>query len=403
MKFFYSFYHLFLALWGAFLFRCPSKDICVIGVTGTKGKSTTLALLKHIFSYAGLCVARVTSTHIQIGSHVEKNMTGNSMPGRFFLQRFLYRAKKSGCAYAFIEVTSEGIAQHRHRYIHWDDAVFLGIHPEHIERHGSFEKYLFAKVSFFSYAARFSSKQVHFFAYAHDPHTHLFVDAAKPYDVSFFSDPVLHNQEVSLPNTLLGDFNRINVAAAIAVAHRHGISDEYIQKAIRSFPGLLGRMTVVSQNPVYAVVDYAHTPDSLRAVYQFLKQEKIKNTHKLICVLGACGGGRDVWKRSHFGSIAGSYCDTIILTNEDPYDEDPRLIIQNIQQGVFESSFSGQLHIIEDRAEAIGRAVSCAQSGDVLVCTGKGSEPWIRMKNGRKIPWSEVECVRTHLESQKKI
>jgi UDP-N-acetylmuramoyl-L-alanyl-D-glutamate--2,6-diaminopimelate ligase len=410
MTFLYSTYHYLWSMLGAWLQGFPSRKLVVIGATGTKGKSTMLALLAHILAYAGKKVALVTSTHIQIGDHVERNTTGNSMPGRMFLQSFLARARRAGCEYALIEVTSEGIVQHRHRFIAWDDAVFLDIHPEHLERHGSFRDYLLAKISFFSYVAKKCTHKKKknicpapaFFAYAHDSHTHLFEHAARPYNTVLFSDKELEKKHVEIPETLPGDFNRINVAAALAIAQYHGIAEETACAAVASFPGLLGRMTIVSREPVYAVVDYAHTPDSLQAVYAFLKS-KIKNQKsKLICVLGAAGGGRDKWKRSVMGGIAARYCSTIVLTNEDPFDEDPMQIIRDVKRGVEQTGFRGDLYEIDDRREAIEKAVELAREGDALVCTGKGSENAIRVARGKKIPWSESEFVFAELQRQGK-
>jgi len=402
MLFVYSLYHLLWSVVGAFLYRHPSRKLCVIGVTGTKGKSTTLALLSHIFSYAGKKTALVSSSYVQIGARTERNESGNSMPGRFFLQRFLHRAHKEGCEYVFLEVTSQGVLQHRHRFIHWDSAVFLDIHPEHIEAHGSFRNYLRAKVSFFTYVAKFTLKKPTFFAYAHDPHTHAFEYAARPYPVTLFSESVIREKKIEIPETLPGDFNRINVAAAYAIARTHGISGAEVREAIASFPGLLGRMTIVSKRPVYAVVDYAHTPDSLQAVYEFLNSKLKTQNSKLICVLGAAGGGRDKWKRPIMGGVAGRYCSTIILTNEDPYNEDPKKIMYDVERGIRESNFIGELHIIEDRMMAIMKAISLATDGDTLVCTGKGAEGSIHIAGGKKIPWSESEFVFTELQRQGK-
>jgi len=191
---------------------------------------------------------------------------------------------------------------------------------------------------------------------------------------------------------LLGEFNLSNILAAISFATARHISLRSAASAIKTFSGVPGRMEFIQTSPVSVVVDYAHTPESLRSVYEFLKNSRIKTKDvKLICVLGAAGGGRDRWKRPEFGRIASQFCDTIILTNEDPYDEDPTVIMGEIRSGVAESVGA---EMILDRREAIRRALNSASAGDTVIITGKGSEKWIMSKNGEKIPWNEREIVR---------
>lgn len=385
VSFFLSLYHRLLPLLGALLYRFPSRHIRVIGVTGTKGKSTTLALLFHIFEHAGHRPALVSSTSVWMGKERQRNMTGNSMPGRFFLQRFLRKAVRGGCDIALIEVTSQGVAQFRHQWIDWNDVAFLGIHPEHIEAHGSFDAYLSAKVSFFSYAAAHTDAT--FFVYADDAHADVFVRAAGTHEVILFSQ----TDGCKAPLSLQGAFNQINIACARRIALHEGIDDVMIKEAVESFGGLEGRMQVVCEKPVRGVVDYAHTPDSLRAVLSHLSSH---TQGSLICVLGSAGGGRDTWKRPHLGAIASEYCDRIIVTNEDPYDEDPRTIMEAVYEGIAERhKEAGTAEIIEEREAAIIQARSYAKEGDCIVCTGKGSETSIHGAGGKVIPWSDAEVL----------
>ena len=380
-----SLYHRCLPLVGAVVYRFPSRHIRVIGVTGTKGKSTTLALLFHIFEHAGYTPALVSSTSVWIGKERERNTTGNSMPGRFFLQRFLRKAYDKGCDIALIEVTSQGVAQFRHYGIDWNDVAFLGIHPEHIEAHGSFEAYRKAKESFFSYAAAHTHATC--FVYADDPHAASFVRAAGNLEVVFFSQ----SDGLRAPTSLDGAFNQINIACARRIASREGVDEETIKEAVLSFKGLEGRMQVVCEHPVKGVVDYAHTPDSLRAVLSHLASQ---TDGALICVLGSAGGGRDTWKRPHLGAVASEYCDRIIVTNEDPYDEDPRAIMEDIYKGISDKhKEANTAEIIEDREGAIVRARSYAKRGDCIVCSGKGSEQSIHSAGGKIIPWSDAEVL----------
>lgn len=391
----YSAYHFIWSLVSALVFRFPSRKLHVVGITGTKGKTTTVALLSYIFDRAGHTTAFLSSAEEKIGNSRGRNKTGNSMPGRWYIQRFLRRAADAGCSFAFVEVTSQGVVQHRHRYIRWRDLGFLNIHPEHIESHGSFERYLAAKAAFFSYGAGQKDSDVRFFVNARDPRTQDMIVSVDPTQVVYFESGDLSGHEESIPLTLEGDFNRANIAAARAIALREGISDEEFFSALPEFPGIPGRMQFVAREPFRAVVDYAHTPDSLRAVYTHLRGT-LPEGGRLVCVLGSAGGGRDTWKRAAFGALAGELCDAVYITNEDPYDESPRTIMEQIYEGMDEK-FRSKAVIIEDRREAIRAALRAVRAGDILICTGKGSEAWIHGKNGALTPWNEAEVVREEI------
>ncbi len=398
----FSVYHWLMSFFGALFYGFPSRKIKVIGVTGTKGKSTTLAILSDIFERAGMKTAFISSVDVKMGDKISKNTTGNSMPGRFFIQKFLSDSVIKGCQIALVEVTSQGVVQHRHRFIFWDGAVFLDIHPEHIESHGSFEKYLQAKLSFFEYASSaFDSKVPKFFINTEDKHSEEFIRAAKNFPVIRFNRNSMDIFKIKLPQALSADFMKTNISAAAVVAENFGISAKDIKNAIEDFKGVEGRMETVIKNPFLAIVDYAHTPDSLEAVYGHLKEKKIKGS-RLICVLGSAGGGRDKWKRPKMGEVAASYCDRIILTNEDPYEENPSDIINEIKSGILNKKFSEKnLFEIIDRKEAIKKAISLAHKSDTIICTGKGSEEFIHIKNGEKIKWSDRKAILEAFEENK--
>ena len=388
----YSAYHWLLSLVSALWYRFPSRKIIVVGITGTKGKTTTVALLSHILEKSGKKTAFVSSNAIKIGDNLTKNRLGNSMPGRFFLQEFLYGAVRAGCDVAIIEVTSQGVIQHRHKFILWDRAVFLNIHPEHIEAHGSFENYLKAKILFFDYAAKHHDlKQPQFIVNGKDPQSERFLKMTPGFIVRHFTDNEAVISGANIPETLSGEFNRFNISAAIVIARTLGVADSIINKGIETFGGVEGRMEVVVKSPFIGVVDYAHTPESLEAVYKYWKSKK--NRHKLICFLGSAGGGRDKWKRPEFGKIAAKYCSDIILTDEDPYDENPMEIINQIESGILENEHRPPLVKIIDRKEAIETAVLMAKKGDIIVCTGKGSEEFIHVARGKKIFWSDKKTI----------
>ena len=398
MKLLRSVYHYCWSALGALWYRNPSAHIKVVGVTGTKGKSTVVSLLDHIYTSAGYNTAVLSSVFVKVGNTRMPNRTGNTMPGRMYIQHFLSQAVKAGCDIAFIEVTSQGIVQHRHQFIDWDKAVLLDIHPEHIEAHGSFEKYLAAKVELFSYAATHATKPT-FFVNDKDDHANAFVNAVDGHDLILFSAEDVEERMV-VPVSLEGEFNLINIAAATAIARSDGISKNDIERAISSFKGLVGRMEVIQDTPFLCIVDYAHTPNSLELLYSFLKGKRASEQHKLIGVVSSAGGGRDKWKRPQMGRVAATYADVVIITNEDPYEEPPQEIMHAIKEGVDQVHKDDlMVYEIEDRTEAVNKAVAMASPGDVVVATGKGSEEYIH-QDGKKIPWSERAAFEYALQEK---
>ena len=189
--------------------------------------------------------------------------------------------------------------------------------------------------------------------------------------------------------------------AAICVGLSQGVDLQTIKKALEKTKGVPGRMELVIKEPFKVYVDYAHTPDSLLKVYQTIRNfQPLSSNRRMICVFGSCGGGRDKWKRPEFGRIAAKYCDEIILTNEDPYDEDPSQILSEIKSGIQNSKFKIQnLYEILDRREAIKKALELAQPQDIVIITGKGSEPWMCVAGGKKIPWDDRKIVRKEFEN----
>jgi UDP-N-acetylmuramoyl-L-alanyl-D-glutamate--2,6-diaminopimelate ligase len=398
----WGFYHYLWAWFGARLHGYPSGKIFVIGVTGTKGKTTTLEILNAILETAGKRTALLSSYREKIGEETGKNKMGNSMPGHGYIQNFLKRAVAAECGYALIEVTSQGVVAHRHRFINWNLGAITNLAPEHIESHGSFENYRDAKLAFLEYVRK---KGGLIFLNRDDKYFEFFngaLEGEKTFDYSKDDAWLRENlvgasmmrsaQDTSGKKFLMSDFNKENVALAVAVARELGIPSRFVKDAIENFAGVPGRMEFVRVGPYTAIVDYAHTPDSLEAAYRAARPEPSPNySHpRLICILGGAGGGRDIWKRPEMGKIAAHYCDEIILSNEDPYDEDPVAILGQIEKGIVEVPYPRpEVFKILDRREAIQKAVSDMQEGDVVIGTGKGSEDWIHVAHGKKISWNE--------------
>ncbi len=416
-KFLVSWYHFMLVLIAAFIYGFPSRKLTVIGVTGTNGKSTTVEMISRILEEGGKKTASLSSVRFRIGDKEYRNTFKMTMPGRFFVQQFLRRAVKEGCTHAVLEITSEGILQHRHRFIDFHTAVFTNLSPEHIERHGSFEKYRGTKGLLFR-----AAKGVHVIN-LDDEHAEYFLQFSARtifgYRIPGSRTPIIGEEKLqvieaslaeeqpdgarfSVGDTefrlkLLGTFNVSNALAAVCVGLSQGVNMEACKTALESIEKMPGRMELVIREPFEVFVDYAFTPAALEKVYKTLRSRLSVRVPrgKLLCILGAAGGGRDAWKRPILGKIAVTYCNTVIVTNEDPYDEDPQAIIDQVAQGAV-------LKIL-DRREAIRKAFQEAQPGDIVIITGKGSEDSIAWARGKKTPWDDREVVKEELDKMSQI
>lgn len=394
------FYHYALILTGAIKYGFPANKIKIIGITGTKGKSSTTEIINHILETAGKKTAVSGTIRFKIGDEERPNKYKMSMPGRFFMQKFLSDAVKAGCEYAVIEMTSEGSKQFRHKFIYMDAFVFTNLAPEHIESHGSYEAYREAKVRM---VQNLNKKKGLLIVNSDDAESHMFIESYKgkheKYSLLETQDLVTEPnisfmyQNEKFESPLQGKFNVYNILAAIKVCRNFDIPLGVIQRAVSTQPQIKGRVHKVP-NDIGAeiVVDYAHTPDSLVALYESFKDKK------KVCILGNTGGGRDTWKRPKMAEIANSYCDHVILTNEDPYDEDPMKILNEMSPSVS----AEKLEVILDRKEAIRKGISILKKDDALLITGKGADPYIMEANGKKTPWSDTGTAEDILREMKK-
>jgi UDP-N-acetylmuramoyl-L-alanyl-D-glutamate--2,6-diaminopimelate ligase len=399
-------YHYLWAFGGALRYRFPSRELTVIGVTGTKGKTTTVELLNAILESPKTKTAISSTLRFKIDQVSLPNKLKMTMPGRAYLQRFLRQAVTVGCHYAIIEMTSEGARQSRHRFIDLDAFIFTNLTPEHIESHGSYEKYLGAKLSIARTLARSRKPAPTLIVNGDDRVANRFLALPIKHKIIYCqrdASPYVTNESGTnftwrgkrIHTRLPGLFNLMNVLAAITCADHFGANRTTIRRAVESFAGVRGRMERVEARDINpnrpnfsVIVDYAHTPDSLREVYQTFGQRG------KIGVLGGTGGGRDIWKRPVMGTIASEHCRLIILTNEDPYDEKPDAIVNDIVRGIKRTPYK----IIMDRRGAIREALIQAKDGEVVIITGKGTDPFIIGARGSKIPWDDMTVVREELK-----
>lgn len=399
-QFLQPYYHGTLATLGAFRYRFPSRKLFVVGVTGTKGKSTVIELITAILEEAGHTVAMSSTIGFKIADEVTPNLYKMSMPGRFFMQKFLARAVTEDCGFAVLEMTSEGVKLNRHKHIALDALVFTNLSPEHIESHGSFEQYRNAKLALKDALIASEKEKTSVIANADDETGCMFLDVPEHVSTLPFSlkkaEPYATNERgtlitfegTSIHSPLPGIFNIYNILAAATFARSVGISTAVIKQAVEKLSVVKGRVERIDEGQKFSVfVDYAHTPDSLEQLYtSFPSVGKI-------CVLGNCGGGRDTWKRPEMARIAEKYCREIIFTNEDSYDEDPRAIITEMEAGLENKEAT----VIVDRRNAIRHALTRAGEQDLVLITGKGTDPYIMGPKDTREPWSDEQVVREEL------
>ncbi|OHB17134.1 MAG: hypothetical protein A2749_03240 [Parcubacteria group bacterium RIFCSPHIGHO2_01_FULL_45_26] len=395
-------YHYMLAFLGNIYYGNPSRKLKVIAVTGTKGKTTTVEVLNAILEEAGFKTAISSTIRSKIGDGAVPNLYKMTTPGRFFIQRLLCKAADAGCDYAILEMTSQAVLHYRHRFIELDGLIFTGIHPEHIEAHGSFDKYLNAKLELARALGHSPKRPRVVVSNLDDPHGEKFLSYEAEKKIGFhLSDKFPY--QTDLP----GDFNKRNILGAAATARVEGVGELAIAKGVARLSKVPGRMEsidIAKERGFEVIVDYAHTGGSIEEVYKLFKGRHT------ICVLGSCGGGRDKWVRPIKGKLAETYCSEIILTDEDPYDEDPEAIVGDILAG-FTNQKRAEVEM--DRRKAIARAIARAQAvvpplgggtaKPVVLIIGKGTDPYIMGAKGSKVPWSDKLVAEEELAKLDKL
>ncbi len=389
-------YHLFVAILANLLFFFPSRNIKVIAVTGTDGKTTTVSLIYHILKSSGAKVSMISSIAAVIGGKTYDTGFHVTTPASFSLQRFLRKARNKKSEYFVLEVTSHAIDQNRITGIPIKVGVLTNITNEHLDYHKTYDNYLKTKIKLL--------KKSKIAIVNSDDSSYTFLADAKSkksqeswitYGLSKSSDYNEDTFDIKESN-LLGDFNKYNVLAAVAACKALGIADESIKKALKTFHMPIGRVDYVYKKDFSVMIDFAHTSSAFEQILRTIKPI-VKG--KLIHVFGSAGE-RDVLKRPFLGEISSQYCDILVLTAEDPRKEDVNKIIAEIEVGIKREQ--AEVIRIPDRKEAIEAAVQMAKKDDLVLITGKAQEGSMDYGNGEE-PWSEFLAVEEALTLRDKI
>lgn len=420
-------FHKLQASWSNFLAGHPSKKIKLIGVTGTKGKTTICNLIAGILDAAGEKCAMETTINTKIAStitmHTEKSRWVTTPPTSV-INKLLKKAIKAGCKYVILEVTSQAIDQYRVWGLNFDILIYSNLSHDHLDYHGTRENYLNAKVKVFK-----DNPETIAIINADDQNAQVFIDVRnkrqilysikKPLENGVVARKILESptgtiftavfggNQTTIDLQIPGKFNVSNALAAIATGIACGIPVDKIKYGLEEIAGIPGRMERIRVSPKQdfeAIVDYAHNADSLKNVYETISQALLKRGGKIIAVLGATGR-RDKTKRPIMGALAGRYADFVFVTNEDPYDEDPMEIIEQVAAGILRGK-KGKWRLnknyfkILDRHEAISKAIKMAERGDIVIITGKGAEEVMAVGENKFEPFSDRRVVKYELSKR---
>lgn len=415
-------YHYLVAIFATLYYGFPSKKMIVIGVTGTKGKTSTINFIWSCLTAGGYKTGIISTANIRIGEKEFLNKYHMTMPGRFTIQKLMAQMVKNGCKFCIVETTSEGIKQYRHIGVYYDIAIFTNLSPEHLEAHGgSFEKYKQMKAKMFAVLSSrnkvIAGKKIEkvIIVNKDSEHADYFLDFKADRKITFAinnkADYVAENiketnggvdfevAKVIFKISISGKFNVYNALPAIIVCRLVGVDNDLISKGLTELKTIPGRMEKIDEGQNFAVlVDYAHEKESITNILQTANNMK-KDGSKTIILLGAEGGGRDKAKRPIMGELAAKMADYVIVSNVDPYNDDPKQILEDIATSSekFGKVKNQNLFIIEDRKSGIKKALSLAKANDIVLITGKGAEQSIVI-GGKRSAWDDRRVVREELK-----
>jgi UDP-N-acetylmuramoyl-L-alanyl-D-glutamate--2,6-diaminopimelate ligase len=382
----------------------PAKNLEIIGVTGSKGKSTTSTLIHHLLEHAGIKAARMSTVGVRFAGHDE------ILPGHFTtpespqVQELLARFVAAGCTHAVLEVSSHALALERVRGIEYNVGVWTNLEPEHLDFHGTLEAYGKEKLKLlershwrvlnnedkFEPLSLFSSNS---YSYGHNGEWMARNVIESSLGLAFDVQSTFGDFSVRVP--MIGKFNVLNsLAAMLAFTLTDGFSVEEIQSGLQSFPGVPGRMQMIQTVPFRVINDFAHTENSLRAALEAVRPT---TSGRVILVVGAAGE-RGEERRTGLARVAAQLADVTIFTEEDHRSESLDAILETMRSE-FVRSCGGEHHLVSDRREAIQAAIKLAQPGDTVLLAGKGHERSLE-RDGQTLPWDESAEARIALENR---
>jgi UDP-N-acetylmuramoyl-L-alanyl-D-glutamate--2,6-diaminopimelate ligase len=374
-----------------------ADSLTLVGITGTKGKTTTAWLVKHILESAGIKSGLLGTIANYIGSR--KLSTSLTTPESCELHELFAEMVKEGCTHAVMEVSSHALALNRVYGLHFAEAIYTNLSLDHLDFHETFENYLNAKKILFTSLSGNAVAIVNL----DDERSYAILAAAGvkklTYGQSGEADLCITNivlgldkttftldfsgKEYHIESKMFGVFNTYNITAAFAAAYCNGIAPEDIIAAIATAPQVPGRFEVISAGNKQVIIDYAHTPDSLQKTLENIRLI-VQHERPLITVFG-CGGNRDTSKRPIMGKIATDISDSVVVTSDNPRREDPNVIIEDIVKGIAKTNFT----VVADREEAIRKAIKDSPEDAVILVAGKGHEDY-QIIGDTKYPFSDA-------------
>ena len=385
-------------------FDNPSNKLKLIGITGTNGKTTSSNLLYQMFTINNIKSGLISTNEIIIGS--DKFETSLTTPDSYDLNFYLNKMVSNGIRFCFMEVSSHAIDQRRISGLNFDLAIFTNITHDHLNYHKTFKNYLNVKKRFFDDLFKDSISLINI----DDKNSNYIVQntTSKVYRLSLLKDAdyklkIIENSftglmikvDNELINTqLIGKFNAYNLLTVLSASKLLNLESKKILVGLSMLKNPDGRFDIVQMNKIIGIVDYAHTPDALLNVLETISD--IKNNENSIITVVGCGGGRDKEKRFKMGRIASKYSNKVIFTSDNPRDEDPKLIIDDMISGVDDEDKKKVINIV-DRKKAIERASKIVKPNDILLIAGKGHENYQIIKS-KKIEFNDKNILKETLK-----